>query len=189
MKWMLILRWVTGRKKSNEKTFNYFEIVSAEERKTRTKKVILRQQKKRKKSATKWNKMILLFILSYGLCFCRQFAGVSSAFLHQYAKDGYNTFDDTSTIFPSHNSITASKWNEPYFDNSVGNNVTALVGKSAYLTCKVRNLGNKTVSIITSIWWILNEYTRPENPLKNWFQITINRSSDKIVKILKYKLH
>lgn len=90
--------------------------------------------------------MILLFILSYGLCFCRQFTGVSSAFLHQYGKDGYNTFDDTSTIFPSHNSITGPKWNEPYFDNSVGNNVTSLVGKSAYMSCRVRNLGNKTVS-------------------------------------------
>lgn len=74
-------------------------------------------------------------------------AGVSSAFLEQRTKDGYNTFDDTSTIFPSaHNSIINQKWNEPYFDNTVPNNVTALVGKSAYLSCKVRNLGNKTVS-------------------------------------------
>ncbi|XP_055327127.1 lachesin-like isoform X2 [Sitodiplosis mosellana] len=75
--------------------------------------------------------------------------GVSNAFLNQRTKDtGYNTFDDTSTDFPSHNSITASKWNEPYFDNSIANNVSALVGKSAYLSCKVRNLGNKTVSWI-----------------------------------------
>lgn len=74
-------------------------------------------------------------------------AGVSCAFLEQRTKDGYNTFDDTSTIFPSsHNSIISPKWNEPLFDNTVPNNVTALVGKSAYLSCKVRNLGNKTVS-------------------------------------------
>lgn len=77
------------------------------------------------------------------------FAGVSSAFLQQRTKEGYNTFDDTSTIFPlSQNSISNQKWNEPYFENSVPNNVTALVGKSAYLSCKVRNLGNKTVSTI-----------------------------------------
>lgn len=77
------------------------------------------------------------------------FLGVSSAFLEQRTKDGYNTFDDTSTIFPSsHNSIINPKWNEPNFDTTVPNNVTALVGKSAYLSCKVRNLGNKTVSII-----------------------------------------
>lgn len=74
-------------------------------------------------------------------------AGISSAFLEQRTKDGYNTFDDTSTVFPSsHNSIITPKWNEPYFDSSVPTNVTALVGKSAYLNCKVNNLGNKTVS-------------------------------------------
>lgn len=88
--------------------------------------------------------MILPFLPNYVLSFF--FAGISSAFLNQRTKDGYNTFDDTSTDFPSHNSITAPKWNEPYFENSVANNVTALVGKSAYLSCKVRNLGNKTVS-------------------------------------------
>ncbi|XP_059487009.1 uncharacterized protein LOC132203327 isoform X2 [Neocloeon triangulifer] len=38
--------------------------------------------------------------------------------------------------------------NEPYFDPLTPRNVTALVGKSAYLTCRVRNLGNKTVSWI-----------------------------------------
>jgi hypothetical protein len=37
--------------------------------------------------------------------------------------------------------------NDPYFDPLTQRNVTALVGKSAYLTCRVRNLGNKTVSI------------------------------------------
>ncbi|XP_022196437.2 zwei Ig domain protein zig-8 isoform X1 [Nilaparvata lugens] len=35
---------------------------------------------------------------------------------------------------------------QPYFDPLTPLNVTALVGKSAYLTCRVRNLGNKTVS-------------------------------------------
>lgn len=38
--------------------------------------------------------------------------------------------------------------NDPYFDPLTQRNVTALVGKSAYLTCRVRNLGNKTVSNI-----------------------------------------
>lgn len=37
-------------------------------------------------------------------------------------------------------------WTDPYFDAMIQKNVTALVGKSAYLSCKVRNLGNKTVS-------------------------------------------
>lgn len=34
----------------------------------------------------------------------------------------------------------------PYFDANIPNNVTAIVGKSAFLRCKVRNLGNKTVN-------------------------------------------
>lgn len=33
----------------------------------------------------------------------------------------------------------------PYFDVSQSRNVTALVGSTAYLNCRVRNLGNKTV--------------------------------------------
>lgn len=34
----------------------------------------------------------------------------------------------------------------PYFEAGIQSNVTAVVGKSAFLRCKVRNLGNKTVS-------------------------------------------
>lgn len=34
----------------------------------------------------------------------------------------------------------------PYFDKTVSRNVTAIVGKTAYLRCRVRNLSNKTVS-------------------------------------------
>jgi len=34
----------------------------------------------------------------------------------------------------------------PYFDISASRNVTALVGSTAYLNCRVKNLGNKTVS-------------------------------------------
>ncbi|XP_053686148.1 uncharacterized protein LOC128735689 [Sabethes cyaneus] len=42
----------------------------------------------------------------------------------------------------------SGKWDEPYFDDTTPRNVTALVGKSAYLSCRVKNLGNKTVSWI-----------------------------------------
>lgn len=34
----------------------------------------------------------------------------------------------------------------PYFDTSVPSNLTGLVGKTAYLNCRVKNLGNRTVS-------------------------------------------
>ncbi|XP_058460682.1 junctional adhesion molecule A-like isoform X2 [Malaya genurostris] len=43
---------------------------------------------------------------------------------------------------------SSGKWEEPYFDDTTPRNVTALVGKSAYLSCRVKNLGNKTVSWI-----------------------------------------
>ncbi|XP_055621565.1 hemicentin-2-like isoform X2 [Toxorhynchites rutilus septentrionalis] len=43
---------------------------------------------------------------------------------------------------------SVTKWEEPYFDDTTPRNVTALVGKSAYLSCRVKNLGNKTVSWI-----------------------------------------
>lgn len=34
----------------------------------------------------------------------------------------------------------------PYFDTSAMSNVTGLVGKTVHLVCKVKNLGNRTVS-------------------------------------------
>lgn len=34
----------------------------------------------------------------------------------------------------------------PYFDKSASKNVTALVGKTVHLGCRVRNLANRTVS-------------------------------------------
>nr|XP_018909923.1 PREDICTED: kin of IRRE-like protein 3 isoform X2 [Bemisia tabaci] len=37
---------------------------------------------------------------------------------------------------------------DPYFDPLTPHNVTALMGQSAFLSCRVRNLGNKTVSWI-----------------------------------------
>lgn len=43
----------------------------------------------------------------------------------------------------------------PYFDRSVSKNVTALVGRNAFLYCRVRNLGNRTVSefcIVIPTW-------------------------------------
>ncbi|KNC32896.1 hypothetical protein FF38_09216 [Lucilia cuprina] len=63
--------------------------------------------------------------------------------------DTFNDFDEmsttTTTTFPPY---THPQWIEPYFDPTTPRNVTALMGKSAYLSCRVRNLGNKTVSWI-----------------------------------------
>lgn len=61
--------------------------------------------------------------------------------------DTFSDFDElsttTTTTFPPY---THPQWIEPYFDPTTPRNVTALMGKSAYLSCRVRNLGNKTVS-------------------------------------------
>lgn len=35
----------------------------------------------------------------------------------------------------------------PFFDKSASKNVTALVGKTTHLNCRIRNLGNRTVSL------------------------------------------
>ncbi|KAE9543189.1 hypothetical protein AGLY_003100 [Aphis glycines] len=39
----------------------------------------------------------------------------------------------------------------PVFDKTVPNNVTGLVGRTAYLHCRVKNLGNRTVNILNLI--------------------------------------
>ncbi|XP_033330957.1 zwei Ig domain protein zig-8 isoform X2 [Megalopta genalis] len=45
----------------------------------------------------------------------------------------------------------------PYFDLSTSKNVTALVGKTTYLNCRVKNLGNKTMALQVS--WIRHRDT------------------------------
>ncbi|XP_017956270.2 junctional adhesion molecule A [Drosophila navojoa] len=67
--------------------------------------------------------------------------------------EGYNSLDELATTPSGLATIptaayTHPKWMEPYFDPSTPRNVTALMGKSAYLSCRVRNLANKTVSWI-----------------------------------------
>jgi hypothetical protein len=65
---------------------------------------------------------------------------------------GYQDLDDienpSENIIPTEDPfklLTNPKRLEPYFDPNVNQNVTALVGKSAYLNCIAKNLGNKTV--------------------------------------------
>lgn len=68
------------------------------------------------------------------------------------SQGGYQDLDDidnpSENIIPTEDPfklLTNFKRLEPYFDPNVNSNVTALVGKSAYLNCIVKNLGNKTV--------------------------------------------
>uniref|UniRef100_A0A1B6ECR6 Ig-like domain-containing protein n=1 Tax=Clastoptera arizonana TaxID=38151 RepID=A0A1B6ECR6_9HEMI len=60
-----------------------------------------------------------------------------------YVNSGVNSLDAGLSSPPP---ISLLSRYDPYFDPLTPRNVTALVGKSAYLSCRVRNLGNKTVS-------------------------------------------
>ncbi|XP_063928934.1 protein sidekick-like isoform X1 [Zophobas morio] len=62
--------------------------------------------------------------------------------------DLFNVFPDGGTLSSMGPPAAPQNRFEPYFDALTARNVTALVGKSAYLSCRVRNLGNKTVSWI-----------------------------------------
>lgn len=46
----------------------------------------------------------------------------------------------------SGNSLMETTSRGPYFDLSASKNVTALLGKTVYLNCRVKNLANRTVS-------------------------------------------
>ena len=61
-------------------------------------------------------------------------------------RGNYNNLHDITTTNPFH-FYTNPKWYESYFDPVIPRNITALVGKSAYMSCRVKNLGNKTVSV------------------------------------------
>jgi hypothetical protein len=59
-----------------------------------------------------------------------------------------NDLSKSSTNQPSKNLFDGDlSRNGPYFDKNASKNITALLGKTAYLSCRVKNLGNKTVSI------------------------------------------
>ncbi|KAF7413690.1 hypothetical protein HZH68_002179 [Vespula germanica] len=49
------------------------------------------------------------------------------------------------------NSLEDSSRSGPYFDKSASKNVTALLGKTTYLNCRVKNLGNKTGSELCGV--------------------------------------
>lgn len=79
--------------------------------------------------------------------------------LSDLSHGGYQELDEidnpTDNIIPTNDPfklLTNPKRLEPYFDPNVNQNVTALVGKSAYLNCIVNNLGNKTVESIISLF-------------------------------------
>lgn len=67
---------------------------------------------------------------------------------YQRPSVNHNNLDQKPTHSPPLHSPHGHRWNEPYFDVTMPRNITSLVGKSAYLGCRVKHLGNKTVAWI-----------------------------------------
>lgn len=84
------------------------------------------------------HRLTKLFFFSFIFYFTGAFAGNSRKFRTEFLQD-----------FPTPGT-------GPYFDTTVSSNVTGLVGKTVHLVCKVKNLGNRTVSILRT-WksWLL----------------------------------
>ncbi|XP_017043632.1 zwei Ig domain protein zig-8 isoform X2 [Drosophila ficusphila] len=81
-----------------------------------------------------------LFCCLTGLAVCYQRQSVSN--------NNHNNAEAKPTHTPPSHYPHGHKWNEPYFDLTMPRNITSLVGKSAYLGCRVKHLGNKTVAWI-----------------------------------------
>ena len=90
------------------------------------------------------------FLMTFLFLFCNIiFRNLStdlslSSIRNENEKNQHENNEITTTNLSHFN--TNPKWYESYFDPVIPTNVTALVGKSAYLSCIVKNLGNKTVS-------------------------------------------
>ncbi|KAH8384512.1 hypothetical protein KR200_002245 [Drosophila serrata] len=83
--------------------------------------------------------------------------GIPSSSLHKASSFGSssNTFPSQMASGINRNSIDLleeARNAGPYFDQAFSKNVTALLGKTAYLNCRVKNLGNKTMLLQVS--WV-----------------------------------
>ncbi|XP_054285390.1 uncharacterized protein LOC129001963 isoform X2 [Macrosteles quadrilineatus] len=70
----------------------------------------------------------------------------SSLFLHLVT--AFMDIDLTKGAVVDTNNYWEQPFSQPYFDNSTRREVTTTVGQSAYLHCRVRNLGDRAVSWI-----------------------------------------
>lgn len=73
----------------------------------------------------------------------------------------HNNLDQKPTHAPPPHPHGHGKWVDPHFDQTMPKNITSLVGKSAYLGCRVKNLGNKTVSftiLFHSTFYTINKH-------------------------------
>jgi hypothetical protein len=72
----------------------------------------------------------------------------TSSSFNRYYKSSANAFDEKHFDFENGDNDEVVKNpldRGPYFDITASKNVTALVGNTVYLNCRVKNLGNRTV--------------------------------------------
>lgn len=97
---------------------------------------------------------------------------------YQFHSDYDNENSFTSDIEHDDISLQNALNRGPYFDLTASKNVTALVGNTAYLNCRVRNLGNKTVTIRFKLSF--------HNPLfPSWSSLTFPENVNKLFENLK----
>ncbi|XP_036335532.1 uncharacterized protein LOC118745958 isoform X1 [Rhagoletis pomonella] len=84
--------------------------------------------------------LLTLFFYMTSLTMCYQRLSVNN--------NNHNNLDAKPTHMPPLHYPHGHRRNEPYFDMTMPKNITSLVGKSAYLGCRVKHLGNKTVAWI-----------------------------------------
>ncbi|XP_004537255.1 uncharacterized protein LOC101453542 isoform X2 [Ceratitis capitata] len=80
-------------------------------------------------------------------------SNTSSAVYNGTAQKNSGAFlSGTSVMNRNTIELTEDARNGPYFDKAASKNITALLGKTAYLNCRVKNLGNKTMLLQVS--WV-----------------------------------
>ncbi|KAJ8923842.1 hypothetical protein NQ315_010424 [Exocentrus adspersus] len=94
-----------------------------------------------------WNQLVLFGLTTITVFFSHTGLPIVRGGMASSA-NGINALSESETVSPIESNINFQRRFEPHFDTTTPRNVTALVGKSAYLGCRVRNLGNKTVSWI-----------------------------------------
>lgn len=101
-------------------------------------------------------------------------------FLIYFTLDLYHAYRnlDTSSLHDSNN-INQNFSSQPYFDFAVARNVTTRVGQTAFLNCRVEQLGDKLVRFLstfppplasgTAIFFNLDELSRLSHTAVEWY--------------------
>lgn len=96
---------------------------------------------------------LILFLMPYIVCFLSRLA----------ARHNNNNHIESLSLDWNRDG-SAMVFNEPYFETKESN-VTAPLGGTAYLMCKIRNLGDRTVSFLSFAFFTLSCISVGEKPM------------------------